>query len=54
MIRTFIKNYEKNGKVTQIVKTLVYDKNNNVVESKKYFVNVSKKTNNVYLTEITE
>lgn len=53
-VRTFIKNYVKDGKTIQVLTTLVYDSDNKVILSNKYYVNYSKDKNTSYLTEIKD
>lgn len=53
-VRSFIKNYVKNGKTIQVLTTLVYDNDNKVILSSKYYVNYSKDKNTSYLSEIKD
>lgn len=51
-VRSFIKNYFKGGKTIQVLTTLVYDDDNNVILSSKYYVNYSKEKKTSYLSDI--
>lgn len=53
-VRSFIKNYKKNGKTIQVLTSLVYDNDNNIILSSKYYVNYSKEKKTSYLSEIKD